>query len=244
LYVRISVFPFSSINFFYTAYTGHWYTFSISLHSLTPVSSPIQLKGLSFINSPSTSPLKKSQAQRTAKKPYTVPSLLALTSSHTLLASPTPQGEIALLLWDTQYSILLASHLLPIPSSLNSQPSSLDTALLSPSAAGIKAGSQQAILIVSQSLSDADGKTPRKSNIYVVPYSIPVKSTLANAIGRSNAGARWLENGDSTTTDVLVSPQEAARSKLISDIRTAVEQNRPEAANELFTKWEKEQVKV
>ncbi|XP_006456684.1 hypothetical protein AGABI2DRAFT_211731 [Agaricus bisporus var. bisporus H97] len=225
------------------SHTGHWNTFSISLSALVPLSSPIQLKGLSFINSPPPSPLEKGQSQIKAEKSPSVPSLLALTSSHALLASSTPQGDIALLLWDTQYSILLASHLLPIPSSLSPQSSSLDATLLSPSAAGITAGSQQAILSISQPMSDANGKISRKTNVYVVPYSIPARSTLANVIGRSNDGARWLASHESMTKDIHESPAEAAKSKLISGIRIAVEQNRPEAANELFTQWEKEQEK-
>ncbi|KAF7775824.1 hypothetical protein Agabi119p4_4217 [Agaricus bisporus var. burnettii] len=225
------------------SHTGHWNTFSISLSTLVPLSSPIQLKGLSFINSPPPFPLKKGQSQIKAEKSPSVPSLLALTSSHALLASSTPQGDIALLLWDTQYSILLASHLLPIPSSLSPQSSSLDATLLSPSAAGITAGSQQAILSISQPMSDADGKTSRKTNVYVVPYSIPARSTLANVIGRSNDGAKWLASNELITKDIHESPAEAAKSKLISDIRIAVGQNRPEAANELFTRWEKEQEK-
>ncbi|KAF9450156.1 hypothetical protein P691DRAFT_665850 [Macrolepiota fuliginosa MF-IS2] len=233
---------------------GLWHTFSLTPSSLSAISMPIQLTQLSFItsatpSSPSKKPQSNSQKQSSKTTLHPTPSLLALTSSHVLFASPTPQNEIALLLWDTQYSVLLASYILHLPSSLIPYASSLTLTLLAPGASGvgITAGSQQAILVISQSISEVDGKTPIKSSVYVVPYNVPARSTLANAIGRANASARWVIDGGSATATggEEESPQDVARAKLVSGMQTALEQNRPQAANALFMEWEKrEQEKV
>lgn len=117
------------------------------------------------------------------------------------------------------------------------QASPLSFSLLAPSATGVKAGTQLATLVVSQSASEADGKTPVKSSIYVVPYSVPARSTLANAIGCASAGVRWLASSGSGEKSQNVSPQ----TKLVANMRTAVEQNRLQAAIALFTEWEKKE---
>ncbi|KXN89507.1 hypothetical protein AN958_05669 [Leucoagaricus sp. SymC.cos] len=216
--------------------TGAWHTFSLTPCVITPVSSPIQLNGLSFLSSTSA---KKTHSPNKSSFSTSTPSLLALTSSHVLLASQTPQNDIALLLWDTQYSVLLASHLLPLPSSLTAQTSPLNFSLLSSSAVGVKAGNQQAVLAISQPVSEIDGKTPVKSSIYVVPYNVPSRSTLANALGHASSGARWIVSKEGGEKSDSISPQEASRAKLVLNMRTAIEQNRPQAANALFTEWEK-----
>lgn len=74
-----------------------------------------------------------------------------------------------------------------------------------------------------------------------MPYSVPARSTLANAIGCANAGARWLADSESGRRIRDASPQDPAKTKLVANVRTAVEQKRPQAANALFTEWEKKQ---
>ncbi|KAJ3568819.1 hypothetical protein NP233_g5467 [Leucocoprinus birnbaumii] len=110
--------------------------------------------------------------------------------------------------------------------------------LSSPPAPLVPHHSKLSAYVHATSTSDADGKTPIKSSIYVVPYSVPARSTIANAMGHANAGARWLA-GSSSEKNRAVTPQDASRTKLVVNMRTAVEQNRPQAANTLFTEWEK-----
>jgi len=222
------------------ASAGSWHTFSLTPSSISTISSPLHLRNLLFVSSPSrASSTEKTQSQNKAPSSTNTPSLLALTSSHVLLASRTLQDEIALLLWDTQYSSLLASHFLPLSSSLATQNSPITVSLASPGTGMMHAGHQQAILVISQSASVADGKIPKKSSIYVVPYSVPARSTIANAIGHVSASTRWLagiENGGKNAT-----PQDTAKAKVIMDIRAAVEQNRAQAAKVLFEEWEEKE---
>lgn len=224
------------------ASTGSWHTFSLTPSSISTISSPLHLRNLLFISSPSrASSIKKTQSQKKAPSPTNTPSLLALTSSHVLLASRTLQNEIALLLWDTQYSSLLASHILPLSLSLATQNSPITVSLVSSGTGVTHAGHHQAILVLSQSTSVADGKTPKKSSIYVVPYSVPARSTIANAIGHVSASTRWLAGIENGGKGKSAAPQDTAKAKMIMDIRAAVEQNRAQAAKALFEEWEEKE---
>jgi len=221
---------------------GSWYTFSLTPASISTISLPLHISNLLFVSAPfQASSIKKSQSQNKAISPTNTPSLLALTSAHVLLASRTLQNEIALLLWDTQYSVLLASHLLPLPSSLVAQSSPIAVSLLSPDTVRTQAGNQQAVLVISQSTSEADGKTPNKSSIYVVPYSVPARSTLANVMSHTNAGSRWLAKSENGGEGKIAVPQDATKAKLIVDMRAAVGQNRPQAVNALLKEWEEKE---
>jgi hypothetical protein len=69
----------------------------------------LALAGLSFLRTPSSlTPIDR----------FSV-STIALTSSHVLLAGISLSQVIILLLWDLQFSVLLASHSLSIPSTLS-----------------------------------------------------------------------------------------------------------------------------
>lgn len=177
-------------------------------------------------------------------------SLLSLGSSHVLLASiPSHSSEICLLLWDLAYSVLLASHTFPIPSSLAFDPD--------PKAGGIAielvAGtSTQALLALSpkSSSSKSGASSKAKSTILVVPYGVPPVSTIANAMGRAESGKKWLAKANVKVKAASASAAEeshvgmdVARTSLLKTMRSAVEQNRPEAADAVFFEWlEKEQV--
>lgn len=81
-----------------------------------------------------------------------------------------------------------------------------------------------------------------KSSIYVVPYNVPARSTLANALVHANTSKRWLADGPTEGVEQeKQSPQEMAKTKLLAAMRAAVEQNRPQAANTLFMEWEKKE---
>jgi len=199
-----------------------WNSYRLSSESPTPLSSPIYLSGFSFLSTSSKYPV----------------SLLALTSSHVLLAAVASQ-EINLLLWDLQFSVLLSSHTLSVPSALSS--SQLHIRLLPGSQTTTKnktyvAG--QAILILS-SIPTQDSSTKSTSVLLIVPYSVPATSTIAAAMGRGGAGRKWLRDSEERTSSESVKPsaEETARINLLATMRTAMQGGRPQAAVAAFMKW-------
>ena len=199
-----------------------WNSYRLSSESPTHLSSPIHLSGFSFLSTSSE---------------YSV-SLLALTSSHVLLAAVASQ-EINLLLWDLQFSVLLSSHTLSVPSALSSSqlhirlfPGSQTTTKNQTYVAG------QAILILS-SIPTQDSSTKSTSVILVVPYSVPATSTIAAALGRGGASKKWLRDSEEQTSSESVTPsaEETARANLLATMRTAMQGGRPQAAVAAFMKW-------
>ncbi|TFK43898.1 hypothetical protein BDQ12DRAFT_623122 [Crucibulum laeve] len=178
----------------------------------------------------------------TALSPFSKPkspqsqsiSLLALTSSHVLLASPTSpspssQQEIALLLWDLQYSVLLASHLLPIPSSLKEAQIELEL---------VPAGVGQALLVLSPA--DDKGKEQAMSSVLAIPCTVPPMSTIAGALGKANVGARWVKDASAPGA----APEEkydSERRKVVEGIRKAMDGGRLPLVKEVFFNWEQKE---
>lgn len=74
-----------------------------------------------------------------------------------------------------------------------------------------------------------------------MPYSVPARSTIANAIGHVSASTRWLAGIENGGKGKSAAPQDTAKAKVIMDIRAAVEQNRTQAAKALFEEWEKKE---
>ncbi|KJA29589.1 hypothetical protein HYPSUDRAFT_195963 [Hypholoma sublateritium FD-334 SS-4] len=193
-------------------------SYRLSSDKISPLSTPLHLTGFSFISSASSLPI----------------SLLALTSSHVLLAAISSR-EITILLWDVQFSVLLASHTFSIPSVLSA--STLQIRLVHGVQNESKNHTQvlgQAILILSSDT--PDNKTT--SVLLVVPYSVPTASTIAGAMGRGAAGKKWLhtaiEQGDG---GVKQSEEEVARAKMLATMQTAMQAGRPQAAVAAFMKW-------
>jgi hypothetical protein len=193
---------------------------------LSPHSDSIRLASLTFIS--------PSQPHRGRNEV----SLLSLGSSHVLLAaiSTASTPEIVLLLWDLQYSVLLASHTLPIPSNLShSKDSNVHLDL-------IAANSVQALLVLSPTrIPDTKSHTssaPSRSSVLVVPFAVPATSTIANAMGRAEDGLKWLDRASSSPQP---NPPDIGsdREKLLDTMRTAMEQNRPAIANAAFFEWER-----
>ncbi|PBK93853.1 hypothetical protein ARMGADRAFT_1062677 [Armillaria gallica] len=181
---------------------GSWHSFQIEVSSTVDVSPTSETLNLTHLASPS---------------------ILALNSSHILLAgiTPNPDPKIALLLWDLKFSVLLASHSLSIPSG------SEDKTTLS-----LVSASSEALLIVSPGPSEKSKSTSR-SSVLVVPYAVPASSTIANAMGRASSATPWLAKRPSTSR--LDRSQEA----LLAEMRSAMEQGRPQNASMAFSKWEK-----
>ncbi|KAJ7722274.1 hypothetical protein DFH07DRAFT_857014 [Mycena maculata] len=192
---------------------GSWHSFQIDSKndtvSVYSATQPLRLRSLSFIG----------------KRDET--SVLAVNTSHVLLAAITsPTRNIVLLLWDLQYSVLLASHILAIPSTLSHLPK------LSMSLRPAAAASAQALLILYPP-TDTQAKSATRSSILVVPMTVPAMSTIANAMGRAPAGAQWLVQASPSDT---LGP---GRAKVLAAVQTAMSKNEPQAAEKAFFDWEK-----
>lgn len=181
---------------------GSWHSFQIEVSSTVEVSPTSETVNLTHLVSPS---------------------ILALNSSHILLAgiTPNPDRKIVLLLWDLRFSVLLASHNHSIPSG------SEDKTTLS-----LVSAFSEALLIVSPGPSEK-AKSTSRSSVLVVPYTVPASSTIANAMGRASLAAPWLAKRPSPSQ--LDRLQEA----LLAEMRSAMEQGRPQSASMAFSKWEK-----
>ena len=225
---------------------GSWHSYQLSesfeLESFsTPpaqLSPPLALAGLSFLPTPNSSkPIDK----------FSV-STLALTTSHVLLTSISSLSqEIVFLLWDLQFSVLLASHTLPMPSTLS--PSLYLQLILGPQAFN-KTRTQvtgQALLIISSLPPPLPGKEKEKekagteykstSVLFVVPYTVPSTSTISAALGLGGASEKWLRRLDEQCSLVKPTVAEKGRAKLLSTIRSAVEGGQGQAAAAAFMKW-------
>ena len=173
-------------------------------------------------------------------------STLALTSSHVLLAGISLSHEIVLLLWDLQFSVLLASHTLSIPSSISS---ALYIQLVLGPQTLTKTNAQvtgQALLIISSSPPSSPlGKDKEKAGaeykstsvLFVVPYTVPSTATISAALGLGGASDKWLRGLNDQSSSIKPTAAEKIRAKLLTDIRSAVEGGRGQAAGAAFIKW-------
>ncbi|KAJ7090344.1 hypothetical protein B0H15DRAFT_930478 [Mycena belliarum] len=187
---------------------GSWSSFQIETKpglSVYPAAQPLELKSLSFIG-------KSLEA-----------SVVALNTSLVLLAAVTSSPRnVVLLLWDLQYSVLLASHVLSIPSTLSHLSEFSITLSL------LETTSRQAILILSPPTADAPAKSATRSSILVVPLGVPSMSSISNAMGRALSGAQWLVQP--SANDALG----PARVKVLTAIQTAMANGEAQAAEKAF----------
>ncbi|KAJ7601002.1 hypothetical protein C8J56DRAFT_911837 [Mycena floridula] len=195
-------------------------TFAIEVNA---VADPMRLGALSFVTLPS---------QRGGEV-----SLLSCGSSIVLLAAvtATPTRDIVLLLWDMQYSVLLASQVFALPSRSSDEKTGVSLELIP--------ATQSHVLLI---ITPASGKrqttaSSLRSSILVIPIKSPSKSTIANAMGRASAGAPWLAS-ELEVSGSRSTPYDAGQIKLLADMRSAVQQNRPQAANESFFEWQKREI--
>ena len=219
-----------------SAVDGSWYSYQLSA-SVEPepaspppqISPPLAFAGLTFFPTPNSS----------APPDRFSVSTLALTSSHVLVAGISSLSqEIVFLLWDLQFSVLLASHTLPMPSALSS---SLYFQLVLGPQTLTKTRTQvsgQALLIISSlppsppAGKDKDNaSTESTSMLFVVPYTVPSTSTISAALGLGGASEKWFRRLDEE------SPPTAVEAKLLSIIRSAVEGGQGQAATAAFMKW-------
>ncbi|KAF7305181.1 hypothetical protein MKEN_01233300 [Mycena kentingensis (nom. inval.)] len=152
-------------------------------------------------------------------------SVVALNTSLVLLAAVTSASRsIVLLLWDLQYSVLIASHTFTIPSTLSALPKLSVTLGITSSA-----NSPQALLVIAPPTTNAAPPKSARSSIFSVPLTFPKSSSLGNAIGRADAGRQWLE---------LDAPEETSQNKVLTSVKKALGKKDPTAAEEAFFAWE------
>lgn len=192
---------------------------------------PIHLTSLSALTPGSNAgPSTKSQNEI---------SLLALHSTFVLVAGVTkaPSREIVLLLWDLQYSVVLATHTIPIPSTLSQSDKKGLTLEL------VAAGATQAILVLTPTIQHVKSTGPEassslRSTVLVVPFTVPAASTIANAMGLASHSKKWLLRAESSlSTSSDINPTQLA---LLQSMRTMINQNRPEGASTAFFEWSKD----
>ncbi|KAG8900038.1 hypothetical protein FRB99_006289 [Tulasnella sp. 403] len=102
----------------------HWTWFELARSGDQPLSAttslpPIRLKQEKFTS------LTKLDRQGQPRFTSDV-ALLHLNTTHVLLAGISPSHDLQLLIWDVQYQVLIASHIMPLPSTVHtSSPKSL-----------------------------------------------------------------------------------------------------------------------
>ncbi|EUC56211.1 hypothetical protein RSOL_166110, partial [Rhizoctonia solani AG-3 Rhs1AP] len=168
-----------------------------------------------FIASPLPNPLKLQGLVTTtdgvASSPLPSPlSIHALKSSIVVIAgvSTSSPSKLVLLIWDAQYSILLAERASFLPSPL---PSSSNVAISTQ-------GSSQTQLIIAIS-----------SHILSASITLPQTSSIASVLGAANSSSEWLV--PSTTL------QDDTRTALVDRIRQEVQAGRTAQADAAFFRW-------
>ncbi|KAF7965939.1 hypothetical protein HWV62_40764 [Athelia sp. TMB] len=215
------------------ARSGIWNSFQLECTAdglaLSAVSEPLHLAAFSAFSS--------------SKKPSTEISLLSLGSSFVLLAGLTkgPAREVVFLLWDLQYSVLLASHVMPLPSTLaQAEKTGLHLEL-----AGVGKASQATLVLAPsapQKNADKSGNAlgPIRSTVLSIPFTLPETSTIASAMGQASASSKWLSKQNDHDTASGAGARnglDQVQTSLLRTMSTSIEQNRPEAASIAFLEW-------
>ena len=154
---------------------------------MSQAAEPLRLQNLTFINSTRTSEV----------------SLSALTASHVLLSAVTIGSvpEIVLLLWDLRYGVLLAQQIMSVPSTLP-RPKKHGAILKLEASPAIQAKTSASnasmihlnalLVLLPVAERDMQADTGARSTVLVVPVTVPATSTIAAAMGKAHAGAKWV----------------------------------------------------
>ncbi|KAG2013070.1 hypothetical protein CC2G_010007 [Coprinopsis cinerea AmutBmut pab1-1] len=201
-----------------------------------PLATPLRLNNFSF------AALKAAKSSAKATSPL---SIVALTSSHVLLAATSPSSsDIHIQVWDLQYSVLLATHTLPVPAAFASTPLNLrfgtHRPVLPSSSSPLSAVYGQAVLVLSPASSSKQESSAQNvtSSVLVVPYAVAAQSTIAAALGRAGVTKQWLKPmADSAAAGQGKSPADSAKSKMLNAVRTALEGGRTKTAESTFSSW-------
>lgn len=213
---------------------GGWQLFWLGHDSAGVVASasldkPLSLTGLSLLVSANG-----------GKRTICEPTVISVGSSFVLLAgiSGDDPPEVVLLLWDIQYSVVLATQKFGVPSTLSYSPKSPLTLELVPTS------KSHALLVLSPGIAAPSERmasaVPRRSTVLVVPLGIPRASTIALAMGKARDTQKWLRNTHTTGRG-----EDTGRRQVVQSVRQALEQSRPQAAETAFFAWvEQETVKL
>ena len=190
--------------------------------SLQPISSPLRLAGLSFIESTSDTASTRQNSRAV--------SILSLDASLVLLCgSVTHSQDLVLLLWDLRYSVVLASHRFSIPAKLSALKGGVSLEL-------IPALNTLVLLLVTSGPLDKASRT--SSAVLFAPVTAPANSTIANAMGRASSSAKWLAKTDSMPNGHSpVVPFDPDCRNLLGRMKAAIHQNDLEAADSAFFEW-------
>ncbi|RPD66864.1 hypothetical protein L226DRAFT_549593 [Lentinus tigrinus ALCF2SS1-7] len=210
--------------------SGSWIALSLTTSpssslTVSEAAEPLRLQGLTFINAARASEV----------------SLAALTSSHVLLSAVTTGSvpEIVLLLWDLRYGVLLAQQTISVPSTLprpKKQGAMLrlvaSSTTRSTSSAFSKASAVNLNIILvllpspDRDHQQAETGNAARSTVLVVPLTVPVIATIAAAMGKANAGARWvsMKSGRGQAQPARCAPEmSTAARKALAEMKTAVD---------------------
>ncbi|EJD53658.1 hypothetical protein AURDEDRAFT_180088 [Auricularia subglabra TFB-10046 SS5] len=172
------------------------------------------------------------------------PSILAMGSSHVLLAAAEVGNDagLVLLLWDLRFSAVLAHSTRPMPSSVASKDGSVELQLA-------PAKGSQAVLIVSPPTAPAvrgKGKakggnnTSLRSTVLLVSCTVPTRSSIASALGHADRTARWLAPKPSAPVpgaDDENAQLESKREAMLNALEVAMTQASRDAVEKIFFDW-------
>ncbi|KAF8489106.1 hypothetical protein JB92DRAFT_3014323 [Gautieria morchelliformis] len=209
---------------------GDWWLFRLGHDSAgavtaTPLDKALCLTGLSLDLSSNGGPRIRCN-----------PSVISVGSSFVLLAgiSSDDPAELVLLLWDIQYSVVLATQRFPLPSTVGCSPKSPLILELVP------VSRSQALLVLSPTIITTSTRTASamasRSTVLVAPLTIPPASTISLSMGKACDTRRWLRNLH-TSTQTMVSDEDGGRHRVMQSVRQALEQGRPDAAEAAFFSW-------
>ncbi|RXW19385.1 hypothetical protein EST38_g6484 [Candolleomyces aberdarensis] len=235
---------------------------------LRPLSRPFKLGDtFSAFLSSSSSSSRKSTTDSTSTSSSAV-SIASLTSTYVLLAALSSGHGVHIQIWDLQYSAVLSSHTLPLPSSTPGAVVSVKLVVDNEDLVSAEQGQDgktgssgvrgQAVLVVSSTTtttspdSGATSKSKSSSNssLFVVPYLVPTHSSLALALGRGQATQPWLSSpsDDSSTTPAGASGREEQKSrskaeiereKMLEGVKVAIDGGKVKVAEGAFLQWVK-----
>ncbi|CAE7208021.1 unnamed protein product [Rhizoctonia solani] len=178
------------------------------------LSSPISTSARTLLASPLPNPLKlqgliTTTSGTSSGLPSSPLGIRALKDSILMIAgvSTSSPGKLILLMWDAQYSILLAERACALPSPLPPSNITISTQ-----------GSSQTQLIIS---------TP--PHILSASITLPRTSSIASVLGAANSTSEWLV--PSTTL------QDDTRTALVDRIKQEVQAGRAAQADAAFFRW-------
>jgi hypothetical protein len=161
-------------------------------------------------------------------------SILGASASFVLLAGITSDAKVTVHIWDMQYSVLLASHSVPLPGSLSHTKKTVGVHV---ELAGVTPS--QAVLILSPALSGKakpSTAADSRSSVLMVPLTLPTSSTIAGALGKATASAKWIRS-EAKLPSLPKGQDVDGKEVLLNTLRNAMDRGDADAAASIFSKW-------